>query len=427
MRILLLGANGFIGGYLLAHLRSRGHEVVAAVRHPERLAGVEAPPAMRVDLNRDTSPEAWMPRLAGIDAVVNCAGVLQGTRRDHIDAIHAAAPAALFEACERSGLMRVVQVSAVSADRAAGTEYATTKLAADERLRASPLAWTVVRPSLVYAPGAFGGTALLRALAAFPFFVPLPGDGEQRFQPVHIDDVCRVVAQALETQDLVGKTVDPVGPEVLTLREILGDLRRWLGLGAARFVEVPMALIRLAARAGDVLGSPMNSTAIRQLEYGNVSDADAFKRDTGIAPRPWRDALAAQPAQWQDRWHALLYFVRPLLRIAIALMWLASAIVGWMVLGPWAEILAVRTGLDPEHAYALLGAACLTDFAIALLVLARWRPGTLAAFQVALILGYTVALTAIQPALWLDPFGALLKNLVVIPAVLALAALEQDR
>ena len=427
MRVLLLGANGFIGGYLLAHLRSRGHEVVAAVRHPGQLAGVVAPQSVRVDLNRDTSPDAWMPRLVGIDAVVNCAGILQGTRRDRIEAIHAAAPAALFEACERSGTARVVQVSAVSADREAGTAYAATKLAADERLRSSKLAWTVVRPSLVYAPGAYGGTALFRALAALPWLVPLPGSGDQRFQPVHIDDVCRVVAKAVETGELTGKTVDPVGPDVLTLREILGDVRRWMGFGAARFVEIPMALIRLAARLGGLFGGPLNAPAIRQLEYGNVSDADAFRSASGIAPRGWREGLDAQPAQWQDRWHARLYFVRPLLRLAIALMWLASATVGGMVLGPWAEILAVRTGLEPEHAYALLGAACFMDFAIALLVLARWHPVTLAAFQVAVILGYTVVLSAIQPALWLDPFGALLKNLVVIPAVLALAALEQDR
>ena len=60
-------------------------------------------------------------------------------------------------------------------------------------------------------------------------------------------------------------------------------------------------------------------------------------------------------------------------------------------------------------------------------MLARWRPGALAAFQVALIVGYTVVLTAIQPSLWLDPFGALLKNVVIVPAVLALAALEQER
>ncbi len=427
MRILLLGANGFIGGYLAAHLRARGHEVVAAVRHPERLAAAHALPAVRIDLNRDCTAEAWLPRLAGVDGVVNCAGILQGTRRDRIEAIHAESPSALFEACERAGVRRVVQISAVSADRGAGTAYASTKLTADERLRASHLEWTVLRPSLVHAPGAFGGTALFRALAALPMLVPIPGRGDQRFQPIHVDDVCRVVALALETDRLVGKTLDPVGPEVVTLRAILGDLRGWLGFGKARFLEVPLPLIGLMARCGDVLGGPMNTTALRQMEHGNVSDSAAYERDSGLRARGWRESLAAQTAQWQDRWHARLYFVRPLLRVAIAAMWMVSALVGWLALGPWSEILAAHAGLDLALALTLLRAACLLDFAIALLVLARWRPGALAAFQVVLVLGYTVALTAIQPSLWLDPFGALLKNVVIVPAILALAALERER
>src|SRR5436190_2061702 len=213
MRVLLLGANGFIGGYLLAHLRTRGHEVVAGVRHPERLAGASPTAGIHVDLNRDIAVETWVPRLAGIDAVVNCAGVLQGTRRDDIEAIHARAPSALIEACERAGVRRFVLISAVSADAGAGTAYAATKLAAEERLRASALAWVVLRPSLVYAPGAYGGTALFRAMAALPFAIPLPGRGDGAFQPIAVEDVALAVSRGLETEALLGKTLDPVGPD----------------------------------------------------------------------------------------------------------------------------------------------------------------------------------------------------------------------
>ncbi|QJR16287.1 NAD(P)H-binding protein [Usitatibacter palustris] len=427
MRILLLGANGFIGGYLMANLRSRGHEVIAAVRDPERLAGAAKPAAIRVDLNNDVTPEAWMPRLAGIDAVVNCAGVLQGTQRDRIEAIHAAGPIALFQACERAGVKRVVQISAVSAVREAGTAYATSKLEADEWLRSSKLSWTIVRPSLVYAAGAYGGTALFRAIAALPFAVPLPGDGEQPFQPVHVDDVCAVVAKAVETDALLGKTVDPVGPGVVTLREVLADLRRWMGLGEARFVKVPMALVRFGARLGDWFGGPANTTAIRQLEFGNVSDSAAFRAASGIEARGWREGLDAQPAQWQDRWHARLYFVRPLLRVALGVLWLASAVIGSLALESAAQLMAVQLRISASITFGTLAAACVVDFVIGLLVLTRWRPGLMGVVQVAMVLGYTAAISVLMPATWVDPFGAVLKNIVILPAILALAALEQDR
>ena len=125
MRILLLGAGGFIGRYVFAALAARGHDVVPAVRDTRTVGGLAlTSPPMRVDLNRDTKPEAWLTRLAGIDAVVNCAGILQGTPRDRMDAVHATAPKALFAACERAGVKRVVQVSAVSASAGAGTAYA---------------------------------------------------------------------------------------------------------------------------------------------------------------------------------------------------------------------------------------------------------------------------------------------------------------
>src|SRR5258706_1715101 len=177
MRVLLLGAGGFIGRELFAALTARGHRVVAAVRDPASAPPFACEPAIAIDMNHDVGVAAWLPRLAGIDAVVNCAGVLQGTRSQSIDAIHRLAPIALFDACARAGVKRVVQVSAISAERAAGTEYALTKLAADDHLRASALDWGVVRPSLVHARGAYGGTAAMRAIAAFPFAIPIPGEG----------------------------------------------------------------------------------------------------------------------------------------------------------------------------------------------------------------------------------------------------------
>jgi uncharacterized protein YbjT (DUF2867 family) len=136
LRILLTGANGFIGGRLLAGLRARGHIVVAAVRDPAGLYGRWPDvAAIAVDFNRDTTEEIWRPRLAGIDAVINCAGVLHSGRGQDIDAIHATTPMALFDACVAAGVGKVIQISAISADAEVGTTYALTKKRADDHLR----------------------------------------------------------------------------------------------------------------------------------------------------------------------------------------------------------------------------------------------------------------------------------------------------
>lgn len=429
MRILLTGANGFIGGQLLAGLRERGHEVVAAVRDPasfrRKWPGIEA---VAADFNVDTAPAVWVSRLAGVAAVVNCAGVLHGGRRQDMAAIHTAAPIALFDACVAAGVARVVQISAISAD--AGTDYALTKKRADDHLRGLPLGWTVLRPSLVYGEGSYGGTSAIRGLAALPFATPVPGDGSVSFRPIHIDDLVETVARVIEDDRFARQTLEPVGSDVLTLRDLLRKYRAWLGLAPAPVIGVPMPIMRALARAADISGGgPMGSASLRQLEAGNAGRQKpaAFAEAIGFTPRSMAEMLARRPAQTQDLWHARLYFIRPLLRATLVLLWLGSAIVG--MLAPVASYAAVDAALTavglPVRPLAL--AFSFVDLLIAAALLVRWRPRLTVVVQLAVVAGYTILLGALVPELWLDPFGALLKNLPIFAAIVALAVLEQER
>jgi hypothetical protein len=262
-------------------------------------------------------------------------------------------------------------------------------------------------------------------MAAAAFAIAVPGDGSQRFQPIHVDDVVRVVSMALETDRLVRQTVDPVGPRAITLREILEDYRRWLGIAPARVVQVPMPLVRLACALGDRIGGPLNTTALRQLEHGNTGDVEAFTRATGIVPREWRAALAAEPSHVQDRWHARIYFVRPILRFALAFLWLVSGVTGILELRGWSVLVASQTAMGFGAALSLLALACVADVAIALLLLRRWKPRTLAATQVALVVAYSAIATFLWPSLWLEPLGPLFKNVPIAAAALALGAIEE--
>lgn len=431
VRILLTGANGFIGGQLRAGLRARGHEVVAAVRDPaalcQKLPGIEA---IAVDFNRDTSIENWRPRLEGIDAVVNCAGVLHGGRGQDIEAIHAVTPIALFDACVTTGVRRVVQISAISADTEAGTEYALTKKRADDHLRSLPLDWTVLRPSLVYGDGSYGGTSALRGLAGLPLAVPLVGDGTMAFRPLHIEDLVETVARVLEGDCFARRTLEPVGPEIVTLREIVASYRAWLGLKPAVEIPIPLPIMKLAARLADMAGGgPLGSTSLRQLLAGNVGrePADVFSRAVGFGPRSLKEMLARRPAQTQDVWHARLYFLRPALRLALAFMWLGSAAAG--LLTPVTSYAAVDAALTTLGlpARALAVAFSMLDLLIAAALLVRWNVRLLAVIQLIVVAGYTAVLTVLAPALWLDPFGALLKNVPILVAIGAWVVLEEER
>ena len=425
MRILLLGATGFIGRHVAARLLGENHVVVAAVRDPagarRRFPGMGT---ARIDLNHMVSAQDWLPLLPGIDAVVNCAGILQSGRGQSARAIHAAAPIALFAACEAAGIRRVVHISAVSADAEAGTEYAITKGMAENDLRRRPFPWVLLRPSLVYASGSYGGTSAIRGLAGFPLVTPTVGRGDGRFQPIHADDLARTVAECLTRDDLRHQTLEPCGPEMLTLRQITEQTRAWLDLPPARVVAVPEFLVRLVARVGDLLGSgPLRTTAIDQMNHGNTGDAAAFERLIGFRPRTMDEAFRAAPSHVQDRWHARLFFLRPALTMALVALWAGSGLAG--LLNPPADAVRIMQTLHLPGSWAgpVGNALSLLDIAIALGLAVGYRARLLARVQIGLVLGYTLGIGVADPSLWADPYGALLKNIPVLLAMVAWTAL----
>ena len=429
MHVLLTGANGFIGRHIMAALLRAGHTVCAAVRDPAQIRRrFPAAEAIACDMNQDTAPVIWKSRLSGVDAVINCAGILQQSRHQSIEAIHASAPIALFEACAAAGVRRIVQISAISADDEAGTAYAHTKKRADDHLRTLDLDWVVLRPSLVYAEGSYGGSSLLRGLAGLPLATPLVGGGHQPFQPIHADDLAETVLRALTDPALARTLLEPVGPERLSLRDLLIKLRAWLDLPPVPTISVPMPLIRAAARLGDLFGgAPLNSTALRQLEYGNAAPPESFVTAIGFTPRTMDEALAAHPSHVQDRWHARIYAFRPFLRLSLVLLWVVSGLVGLTAAPALTHPPVAALGVPETLVPIAVVTFCLLDIAIGAAIALRWRPGLVAMVQLAVISLYTLLLTLVAPNLWGDPFGPLLKNLPIAGAVVALWAIEEDR
>ncbi|MBF0355990.1 MAG: NAD(P)H-binding protein [Alphaproteobacteria bacterium] len=421
MRVLVLGANGFIGRHLTAALLSAGHKVVAAVRRPDeirrRFPGIHT---VKADLNQDIAPDIWMHRLEGIDAVVNAAGILRATPGQSLDAVHIEGPLALYEACQAQGVRRIIHISATGADTGAGTGFATSKHEAEERLKAFDLDWMVLRPSLVYAQGSYGGTSLMRGLSALPFVIPLPGKGDQPFQPLHADDLAQVVISLLESRQINRCTLEPCGPERLFLKDILIRWRAWLGLPEATILSIPLPMLRLACKMGDVLGrGPFSTTALNQLLYGNAADPEAFSKATGMQFDSLDRWLARSPSHVQDRWHARLYFIKPLLRAVLAFLWLGSGLMGlFLPPGSWSEIpvspflARLAGGVDLVFAASLILGQGL-----------RWS----LPLQALVIAGYTAILSFLVPGLWLEPLGPLLKNLPALAAVLVLMAMEDER
>jgi uncharacterized protein YbjT (DUF2867 family) len=421
--VLLTGASGFLGSHLAEALRRAGHEVVAAVRDPKsRECGPNIARAVAADFTRDFDPQVWLPRLTGIDLVINAVGILRERGGQTFDSIHLRAPKALFAACAQAKV-RVIQISALGADAAASSGYHLSKKAADDALLALVPTAVVVQPSLVY--GAGGTSAHLFTLLASLPLIPLPGRGEQRVQPIHVDDLAKAVVVLAESDLYRGERVSLVGARPLTLRDFLATLGSEMGKGRARFLPVPMPLVALGTRTASLMpGSLLDSETLQMLNRGNTADHTATERLLGRPPRPV-EAFIPREAARNIRTAAALGWLAPVLRIAIALVWIVTGLVSIAVY-PVAESYALlaRVGITGWMApVALYGAAAL-DLLFGIATLAAKRRRLLWIAQAAVILAYSALITWRLPEFWAHPYGPILKNLPMLASIWLLYELE---
>lgn len=420
MRVLLTGATGFIGRAVAHALEQRGHAVVRVQRRPG------AGEVLQADFAQVPARDWWTPRLAGIDAVVNAVGILREQGNQSFAALHARAPSELFHACAAAGVGAVVQVSALGADASARSGYHRSKRDADEVLRALPLRGGIVQPSLVYGPGGTSA-ALFDQLAIAPV-LPFPAGGRMLVQPVHVDDVVAGIVALVEAPPARVPTLAFAGPAPIELRAYLADLRAAMGEARRQWVlPLPAALFRAgAALAGRVPGSMLDADTADMLLAGNATQANALPALLGHAPRAPRDFIAPREAEAHRREAALSLWL-PVLRTALALLWLWTAAVSFGLYPVQdSQALLARVGLHGALAtLALYGAATL-DLVLGVLTLAapaRWRrPVWLA--QLLVIAGYTLLITLFLPEYWLHPYGPIAKNLPVAAAIALLWALE---
>ncbi|MES2915232.1 MAG: DoxX-like family protein [Pseudomonadota bacterium] len=412
-QVLILGADGFIGRHLAFGLRAKGWSVTAQARHPARLAAMGFA-TLRADLTDPAthSPTFWAPQLPEGAALVSAAGLLTGTEAD-FRAVHQDAPAAALNALRGPALL----ISAVGIQT--DTPFARWRRQTETLFQGH----CILRPGLVLGESSFGGSSLLRALAAMPVRVPVVGDGQQLFNPIHAADLADLVAECLDKA--TPGTWEIGGPEVLTQAELIAGYRAWLGLSPVPPLHIPPRAARMLGRLGDALRlGPVSATAVAQLQAGVLAHPEPLLTRHQTRPRGVSTFLAARPAGTQDLWQARLYLLKPLIRLSLAALWLVSGLLG---LASPAATFAPGLPLPESLATALARGFGLADLALGLALLRNWRPKPVALAQLVLVVAYTAGLTLLAPTLWLDPYGGLLKNLPILALLLVHLALVEER
>ncbi|MEN8216841.1 MAG: NAD(P)H-binding protein [Pseudomonadota bacterium] len=423
MQVLLTGVSGFIGQHLLPALLAQGHQVVGCVRQAS-LWQARFPHVKWIgcDYTKDHDPQVWLPRLINIDVVINAVGIIREKRGQGFEDLHTQAPIALFKAAEQVGIRKIIQISALGADSA----YHLSKRAADEALLALKVDAVIFYPSIVIGRGG-GSTTLFSAMAALPL-MPLIGKGDQRLQPIHIDDLTACVLAVLRNWPRGGQGLELVGTQVVSFLQLLVFMRNWLGMRPTVAWFIPIPLMRLLAKVNDWLGiGPLTSESLDMLLRGNCGNPSPVTTITGIKPRTVEASLLQSPASTADRWQARLFFLRPLLRLSIGFLWIFTGIVSAFFY-PIEESykLLAATGISGIWAPIMLYSAAALDGMLGIATLVGYRIRLVVGLQLLLMVSYIVMITWALPALWLHPFGPISKNLPLIVATLIMLVLEEE-
>jgi uncharacterized protein YbjT (DUF2867 family) len=284
MRLLVIGGSGFLGGYVLREASRRGHQTVALARSPAAVRAVAGRGAQPVAGNLDEAGQLGQVFAAAhCDTLVSLASLGFG----HGPAIVAAAGEA------RIG--RAVFVSTTAVTTALPAPAKRVRLAAEQRIRASALKWTILRPTMIYgAPGDRNMSRLLDLLHRVPL-LPVPGGGHHLQQPVHVADVADAVLNAAERPAAAGGTYDVAGPEPLTFADLLRTSARAVG-SRTRFVPVPLPPVLALARGHERLSQHPRIRAEQLLRLAEDKSfaIDSAARDLGFDPRPFAAGIRAE-------------------------------------------------------------------------------------------------------------------------------------
>jgi len=305
LRVLVTGASGFVGRYLVGELLRRGHHVVALARSEEKLRRVvpEVEHAALSSVRGGLFDRQALGRgVEGADAAVHLVGIIaeKGCGQT-FDRIHREGTERVVEALVEGGVRRYVHMSALGTRAGARSLYHRTKWAAEQAVGGSPLESTVFRPSLIHGPdGEF--MRLLKRLACglLPPVMPYFGSGRSRVQPVSVRDVAFCFADALERPATVGQVYELGGPKTYTWRELYATAQRLIP-GARRWkprVGQPVALARLLAAT--VMKTPLvpqelrfNRSQIQMSQEDSTCDHTVVERAFDLRLRDFQTELAA--------------------------------------------------------------------------------------------------------------------------------------
>lgn len=285
MTVLVTGATGLVGQQVVQRLLNTDHEVRVMVRRPGS-ESVFATPPTDVCYGDVGNPDAIAEACRDISEVIHLVAVIRGGPR-RFDAINRQGTANVVAAAKAAGsVRRFIHLSAVGAANIPRLRYLHSKWLGEQEVVNSGLPYTIIRPSLIFGPHDEFTTAVAALVRLLPV-TPVIGSGNNRLQPIHVNDVARCAVGSLGGSMRGNMVVDIGGPDQLSYNEIIGIVADTLGCRRLR-LNVPVWTFGLPVALMELLAPhpPINRAMLQLITLRNVAQPHSVEDAFGFRPRP---------------------------------------------------------------------------------------------------------------------------------------------
>ena len=290
-KILVTGANGFVGRHMVRELLPRGFEVVCFLWDQD---GQRPFDGLDVELrwgdlrNRDSLVRA----LAGTQVVIHLGAAVSvpDPRINH--EVNVVGTRNLMEACAINGVERVIAYSSVSAKRHQAGAYAQSKKQSEAILFDGPAGVTVFRPDIIFGNGSGGLRKIIGQIRAYPLVIPMVGNGAILRQPVYVRDIVRLTADTIDIPRSFGKAYDVGGPSKIAFRDFVLMVAEEIGV-RKKLLPIPKWMAMGVARSLEKFSSHPTFTSDNVLGLIEPTDFDstATMEELGFKPTALRTGL----------------------------------------------------------------------------------------------------------------------------------------
>ncbi len=299
--ILVTGGAGFCGSRIVTLLASEGVSTRALVRRPEQARGRLPAQGVEIVTGDTTDPESLEGAVAGVETIIHTAFITAERKQGpgvNYQATNVGGTANLVAAARAAGVRRIVVLGGLGTKPDKPGSYMQGRFQADQAVKQSGLAWSILGPSIQFGKGSAFFNGLAHPIRTTPVIVPMIGNGKRQFQPIWVDDVARcILKMAREPEAYDGRTIEIGGPEYFTYAEILDMLMRTMSKQRIK-VPGPLPFVKLgAAMMEAVMPKPPITKAVTGLfSFENIAQIDSVEAYFGFQPMSLRTYLAEHGA-----------------------------------------------------------------------------------------------------------------------------------